>query len=195
VTAVLAPARSPWDLVAAAQRGDARAFGRLYEHYRSTVRHFVRSRLMDAMMVDDFVQETFLRALANLDRLHDQGHDPAAWFVAIARNLILDHVKSARYRREVTAEPGEDWQPIMDGPEHQVIQWERAADLWERVRSLTPQQRDCLLYRFGLGLSVEETAQRMGRNAGAVRTLQFRAIRRLAELMGTERPDLPSTAY
>jgi RNA polymerase sigma-70 factor, ECF subfamily len=92
-----------WDLVASAQGGDSAAFGMLYERYVDVVFRFVLYRTVDRPTAEDLTSETFCRALKRLDSAHYQGRDVGAWFITIARNLILDHVKSSRYRLEVPA--------------------------------------------------------------------------------------------
>jgi RNA polymerase sigma-70 factor (ECF subfamily) len=44
-------------------------------------------------------------------------------------------------------------------------------------------QRDCIVLRFIEGKSVSEVAQIMDRNEGAVKALQHRAVRRLAQIL------------
>jgi len=58
-----------------------------------------------------------------------------------------------------------------------------SAELIDCVRRLGDDQRECIALRFLQGLSVAETATIMGRNEGAVKALQHRAVRRLATLM------------
>ena len=49
---------------------------------------------------------------------------------------------------------------------------------------LGDEQRECVLLRFIQGFSVAETAAVMGKNDGAVKALQHRAVRKLADLIG-----------
>ncbi len=58
-----------------------------------------------------------------------------------------------------------------------------AAELLRCVRRLPPDQQDCVVLRFPQGLSVAGTATVLRRNAGAVKALQHRALRRLATLL------------
>jgi len=51
------------------------------------------------------------------------------------------------------------------------------------VAQLGHDQQECIMLRFMQGLSVSETAAVMGRNEGAVKALQHRAVRRLAQLI------------
>ena len=83
-----------WDLIEAAQAGDREAFGSLYSRYAPGVSRFVGSRLRDRALAEDLTSETFARALRRIDSVSDQGRDAGAWFTTIARNLVLDHVKS-----------------------------------------------------------------------------------------------------
>ena len=58
--------------------------------------------------------------------------------------------------------------------------------LLECVRQIGDDQRECIVLRFLQGLSVAETAKVMDRNEGAVKALQHRAVRRLAQLLPPE---------
>jgi RNA polymerase sigma-70 factor (ECF subfamily) len=64
-----------------------------------------------------------------------------------------------------------------------VLQSER---LMQAVAQLGDEQRECVMLRFIHGLSVSETANVMGKNDGAIKALQHRAVRKLADLVGGE---------
>jgi RNA polymerase sigma-70 factor, ECF subfamily len=169
-----------WGLVEAAQRGDTEAFGRLYDRYVDVVHRYAFARLGDRTLAEDVTSETFLRALRRIGSVSYRGRDVGAWFITIARNLVLDHVKSGRNRYEVvSAEPLEPSVGI-EGPEPAVLRRLSAEELLRCVRQLPPDQQECVVLRFLQGLSVAETAAVMTRNVGAVKALQHRALRRLA---------------
>ena len=73
--------------------------------------------------------------------------------------------------------------PSTNGPEQQVLDGATNEELLRCVRKLNPDQQECIQLRFLQGLSVAETAQIMDRNEGAVKALQHRAVRRLAQLL------------
>jgi RNA polymerase sigma-70 factor (ECF subfamily) len=178
-----------WDLVAAAQAGDVDAFGRLYDRYVDTVYRFIYYRLGDRAHAEDLTSETFMRALRRLHSLKNQGRDPAAWFVTIARNLVLDHVKSARYRLEVTAEDAYEsvrGGPSTDSAETTVLTALTNVRLVQAIQELSDEQRECVVLRFLHGFSVAETAEVMGKNDGSIKALQHRAVRRLHILLKDE---------
>ncbi len=175
-------------LVTLAQDGDPEAFALLYERYVDVVYRYVYHRVGSHHVAEDLTSETFVRALRRLDTFVWTGRDIAAWFVTIARNLVVDHVKSSRYKLEVTT--GE----LLDGvgrepsPEQSVLERLRDEQLLSAVKRLRPDQQECVALRFLQGLSLAETADVMGRSAGAVKQLQLRAIRSLHRELGGERP-------
>jgi RNA polymerase sigma-70 factor (TIGR02952 family) len=178
-----------WDLVAAAQAGDVDAFGRLYDRYVDTVYRFIYYRLGDRAHAEDLTSETFMRALRRLHSLKNQGRDPVAWFITIARNLILDYIKSARYRLEVSAE--DVFEPsrgpaATDSAETAVLTVLTNERLLEAIKELSDEQRECVVLRFLHGFSVTETAEVMGKNDGSIKALQHRAVRRLHSLLKDE---------
>lgn len=177
-----------WKLVHAAQDGDTDAFGRLFDRYHDVVFRFVLFRLNDRQAAEDLTQETFVRAYRRIGSVSYQGRDIGAWFVTIARNLVLDHVKSSRYRLESATPEIADVAPgsTRPGPEHEVIANATHAELLRCVARLGDDQQECITLRFLQGLSVAETADAMGRNEGAVKALQHRAVRRLAQLLPEE---------
>ncbi len=173
----------PWVLVRRAQAGDMAAFSELFDRYYDVVFRYVLFRMNDRTLAEDITQETFLRALRRIGSVTYQGRDIGAWFVTIARNLIFDHVKSSRYRLESTTSDVVELSPTTHGPEQQVLDLATNEELLRCVRKLNADQQECISLRFLQGLSVAETAKIMDRNEGAVKALQHRAVRRLAQLL------------
>jgi RNA polymerase sigma-70 factor, ECF subfamily len=184
---VAAPERGEvWDLVEAAQQGDTQAFGQLYDRYVDSVFRYALFRVGDRTLAEDVTSETFLRAFRRITSVSYQGRDVGAWFITIARNLVLDHVKSSRFKLEVATADPDDGSALQAGPEHQVLTRFTHVELLRCVQQLGDDQRECIVLRFLQGLSVAETAAIMDRNEGAIKALQHRAVRRLAQLLPAE---------
>ena len=175
-------------LVALAQQGDAEAFGMLYESYVGAVYRYVYVRVGSRQTAEDLTSETFVRALRRIDSFSWQGRDIAAWFITIARNLITDRAKSARFRFEVTTADMLDADEGPDGPETEVLRRLRDSRLIEAIRTLKPQHAECLVLRFLHGLSLAECAEVLGTTEGAVKQRQLRALRSLRRELGDEAP-------
>ncbi len=177
-----------WELIAAAQAGDRDAFGQLYTDYAGRVSRFVGNRLRDRGAVEDLTSETFARALRRIDSVSDQGRDVGAWLTVIARNLVLDHVKSSRHRLETTTAEIDDTNSDdrQDSPEQAVIRRDAAADVRRRVAQLPTDQQECIRLRYFQDLSIAETAAVMGRNDGAIKALAHRGIEGLRTSMAKD---------
>ncbi|HEV7205860.1 MAG TPA: sigma-70 family RNA polymerase sigma factor [Jatrophihabitans sp.] len=173
-----------WRLVRLAQDGDGEAFGQLYDRYVDTVFRFIYYRVNDRALAEDFTSETFLRALRRITTISYQGRDIGAWFITIARNIVLDHVKSARHRLEVTTADTIEGKEHAQSTETAVLDTLQSERLMEAVAQLGDEQRECVMLRFIQGLSVSETASVMGKNDGAIKALQHRAVRKLAGIVG-----------
>jgi RNA polymerase sigma-70 factor (ECF subfamily) len=176
-------------LVERAQAGDAEAFGELYDRYVDVVYRYISYRVRSPQLAEDLTSETFLRALRRIGSFTWQGRDVGAWFVTIARNLVADHYKSSRYRLELTTDDvavtGGDAaaRMVADSPERAVLESMSNKVLLEAVHKLNPEQQECIALRFLQGFSVAETAAVMGKNEGAIKALQYRAVRTLGRLL------------
>ena len=174
-------------LVERAQAGDAEAFGMIYDRYLDPVFRFIYFRVGNRQLAEDLTSETFLRALRRIGSFTWQGRDLGAWLVTIARNLVADHFKSGRYRLEVTTgdvlDADREERGVEGSPETAVVGHIANVTLLTAVKQLNPEQQECIVLRFLLGFSVAETAQSMGKNEGAIKALQYRAVRALARLL------------
>jgi RNA polymerase sigma-70 factor (ECF subfamily) len=181
------PVTEVWGLVERAQAGEAEAFGLIYDRYVDTVFRFIFFRVGNRQLAEDLTSDTFLRALKRIGSFTWQGRDPGAWLVTIARNLVADHFKSGRHRLEVATgdvldADREDRGPE-GSPEAAVVEHITNVTLLSAVKKLNPEQQECIVLRFLQGLSVAETARAMGKNEGAIKALQYRAVRALARLL------------
>lgn len=174
-------------LVGRAQAGDAEAFGLIYDKYVDAVFRFIYFRIGNRQLAEDLTADTFVRALRRIDSFTWQGRDLRAWLVTIARNLVADYYKSARYRLEVmagdllNAERVEH--SVQGGPEDSVVNRITNIALLAAVKRLSPDQQECIILRFLNDFSVPETAAAMGKSPGAIKALQYRAVRALARLL------------
>lgn len=174
-------------LVLHAKTGDTDAFGTLYDRYVDLVYRYIYYRVGSHPLAEDLTSETFLRALRRIADFTWQGRDFGAWLVTIARNLVTDHFKSGRYRLEVTT--GEVIDVPLEAahiPENAVVTAIINDRVLRAVRDLNPEQQECVVLRFLHGLSLAETALVMGKKSGAVKALQFRAVRALGRALQNE---------
>jgi RNA polymerase sigma-70 factor (ECF subfamily) len=167
------------ELAAAAANGSVDAVGRLYDALVGPMYRYVAVRVRRREDAEDLTQLVFERIVGSLPRYRQQGRPFEAWAFRIARNAVIDHV-----RRERSHAALDDGHPVDgDGLEAISLRGEEIRELRRAIALLTRDQQEALALRFAAGLSAEEAAQVMGRRAGTVRGLTFRAIANLRRRM------------
>ena len=170
-------------LVDLARGGDSDAFGQLYDYYNGSVYRFIYYRVSTQQLAEDLTSDTFFRALRAISSFQWQGKDFGAWLMTIARNLVVDHYKSAKSRLETSLPSVGDRPETAANPEEHVVQTLTNELLRARLRELPVDQQECLVLRFLSSYSIAETAKILKKSDGAIKQLQLRAIRNLARLM------------
>lgn len=192
MTTTMTPTRDDlWQLVDQARGGDAEAYGKLYDDTVDMVYRFVVSHV-GRRMAEDLTSEVYLRGWRSIASLrYRQAASPVAWLLVIARRLIIDHIRRDRRPGDrvsvfadiselAEAETARETLTTDDtDPAEAYDRYEMSRVLLGAVDALHGQQRDVVLLRFWQGLTVEETAEVLGRTVGATKALQMRACRAL----------------
>ena len=160
-------------LIEAAQRDPGR-FAELYERNFTRVYAYVARRVRNRTEAEDVTAEVFEQALANLPRFEWRGIAFAAWLLRMAAHAIADRWQDARR---------ESGDPDIEEPAC-TDDIERRALLFQLVDNLPPDQRRVVVARFVEQKSICEIARELERSEGAVKQLQFRALRSLRALVG-----------
>jgi RNA polymerase sigma-70 factor (ECF subfamily) len=166
--------------VRAAQR-DRRAFDVLYRRYLERVYGYAFYLLGDHHDAEDATERTFLSALAAIERFRDEGGTFRSWLFRIAHNVTLNAVRSRRRRRTAPLESAPEPRDPAADPAGVVARAEERRRVRAAVATLPLERRQVVVLRFVDGLSTQEIARILDRSEGAVRVLQHRALRDLAE--------------
>jgi RNA polymerase sigma-70 factor (ECF subfamily) len=159
-----------------------------------SLRAFAISLSGNVDRADDLVQETLLRAMANIDSFQP-GTNLPAWLFTILRNLFRSEYR--KRRREVEDADGGYAETLKSYPEqHGRIEFE---EFRVALLKLPPDQREALILVGASGFSYEETAAICGCAVGTIKSRVNRARRRLAELLAIDStddfgPDQPTRA-
>lgn len=160
--------------LAQARRGDAAAWGHLFDRVAGPVYAYLRGQSLTDP--DDVAGETFLHMVRDIDRFDGTERQFRSWVLAIAHHRMLDS-RRANTRRPVEAgEVADLAHPDMDEADVTVVEQDEWSAFAEHLSILTDEQRSVVLLRVAGDLTVEETAAVLGRNVGAVKALQHRAF-------------------
>ena len=171
------------ELAVAAAAGDVEAVGRLYDALVGSIYRYVALRVHRREDAEDLTQLVFERIVASLPRYRPRGRPFEAWAFRIARNAVIDHVRRDRAHEPLTDghETSHD-----ETPDRLTMRGEEIRELRRAIATLTSDQQEALALRFAAGMSAEEAASVMGRRAGTVRGLTFRAIATLRRRLEAE---------
>ncbi len=169
------------DLAVRAGRGDAEAFGALYDRYADAVYRYVFYRVRDQTEAEDLTSEVFMRALRAMPR-YEPRQAFLAWLYRIARNAVIDRAR--RQRQQVSFEDAlrhPDADRVVD-PDARLFAAADAETVRAALRKLTPLQQEVIVLRFVEGLTTSEIGKIVGKRDGTVRGIQFRALGALREM-------------
>lgn len=169
-------------LVRAAQDGDRRAFGQLYERYAPMV-HGVLLAKVPINTVDDLVQDVFVRALRRMSALRKLASF-GAWLAAIARNLANDYHRRSPREEQWPENESEADIPVVSASTDSRTQ---AARMLNAIRSLPDAYREPLILRFVEGMTGPEIAARTGLTHGSVRVNLHRGMQLLRASLRLDR--------
>jgi RNA polymerase sigma-70 factor (ECF subfamily) len=192
-------------LLIEARSGEAESLGQLLQLYRSYLTILATTqfdrRLRRRLSPSDLVQEAMLAAHRDFGQFNGQSERQfLAWLRQILINClhhsIEAHLKTKRrdVRCEVSIEQVNasldhsvvDFAQFLadpgPSPSAPVRRRERAVEFANQLAKLQPQYREVIILRNLQGLSFDEIAKQMNRNAGAVRMLWLRAISKLKQV-------------
>jgi RNA polymerase sigma-70 factor (ECF subfamily) len=187
-------------LMGRARRRDEEALVTLYQRAYPVIYRYVMARLGRPDLVEDVVSEVFLEMVESITDIHTE-HEAGffAWMIRVSQGKIsraLRHLKrqvthhlplpgSSTEEEEFLAEPMAT--DLLSDPAA-LQEWrDTLQELGLALGSLNREQQVVVIGRFLAGQSIEDLARALGKQSGAVRALQFRALGTLAERMGLKR--------
>ena len=162
------------------QRGNRDAFASLYDIYRDGIHRYIFFHVADPELAEDLTSVVFLKAWENLNTFRIGRSPFVAWLHRIAHNAVIDH-----YRTRKTVVSLEEATPLQlsyaDEIDKKLDIQSLTQGLIEGLKVLTGTQREVLILRFIFGFTTPEIARSLNKQQGAVRALQMRGLRRLAQ--------------
>jgi RNA polymerase sigma-70 factor (ECF subfamily) len=174
-------------LVEAACRGDHSAVEALYRIHFDAVYRYVLLRLGSPTAAEDVTSQVFLGMIRGLGRYRDEGKPFVAWLYGMARKQV------AFFQRTQSRVPGavdlgvvEDMVEQTAGPHVTAAERETRVAIAKALTKVPEGQREVILLRYILSMSVADTAEIVGRTEGAVKQLQLRGLATLKTLLQQE---------
>jgi RNA polymerase sigma-70 factor (ECF subfamily) len=186
--------------------GESEALSMLYRQFLTGVFDYIAIRVPDRATAEDLTSEVFLQMVEGIHQLRARNEVGfAAWILQIARTIVAGYYRKCERlpvclpldptNRNEEEEQESCLLPAIH-PDTDPVRLAEARDEWSTVvnaiNTLTEEQRQVLIGRLILGYDVATVAQMIGKNANAVKALQFRALQSLQRRLG--RKTLPEQA-
>lgn len=174
------------NIIQAAKKGDAQAFGSLYEHYSKAIYRFIVVKVSSRHEAEDLLHDVFLSAWEKLPSFKLKGFPFSSWLYRIARNRVIDHYRVKKSHVNIDDMVGHLEEEFLRVGAIQRQELNLKLDL-ERVltalEELTEDQREVIEMRFFQDLAPKEIAQILKKKEGTVRILQHRGTQKLKQIL------------
>jgi RNA polymerase sigma-70 factor, ECF subfamily len=159
---------------------DANAMQRLWDQHAAALWRYAWRLTGDRAHAEDVVQETLLRAWQRPQVLNN-GQSPRGWLFTVARNMIIDDRRSARFRNEVLPLDGSG-PPEPSGPDEQTGVLNRAL-IGDAMAQLSAEHRAVVGRSYYLGWTTAQIAADLGIAEGTVKSRLHYALRGLRQAL------------
>jgi RNA polymerase sigma-70 factor, ECF subfamily len=170
--------------LAAARLGEEWAVALLWRDLHPRILRYLRVAVGDSD-AEDLASDVWLEVARGLGRF--DGDEPAfrAWVFTIARRRVIDVGRRVQRRRTDPMSPQQFDRAPADTLD--ALETRLALDAaLRRVARLPGDQAEVVALRVLAGLSTEQVSEIVGKRPGAVRVLQHRGLRRLANDLAAE---------
>ncbi|NOZ92209.1 sigma-70 family RNA polymerase sigma factor [bacterium 3DAC] len=126
---------------------------------------------------EDLVQDTLFKIWEYTDKITTLSTLRGLIYRTL-RNKIIDFMRKNKYPKV----------PIdkLTLASEESVDEEEIFDIWKYVDKLPEDEKTVITLRFKEGMSIKEVANAMNRSVAGIKSLQYRAIRRLREMIDNE---------
>jgi len=169
-------------LVQRAAKGDADAFGSLYDIYANRVYRHIYYRTGNTDDARDLMQDVFLRAWQGLPKYKRTKTPFLGWLFTISHNRVIDFYRTrkdtAYLNTQIVAEDR------AKSPEDLVEGEFTQQEMRRAILKLPGDQQQVILMRFIEDFDYSEVAAALNKSEGNIRVITHRALKRLREILG-----------
>ncbi len=173
------------NIVRNAIRGEASAFGLLYDRYQPQIYRFIYLKVSSREEAEDLTHQVFLQSWQKIADYHFQGFPFSSWLYRIARNEIIDYYRTKKISIDIENMVAEMTPEFVSGNPipgkiDDILGIEKVKGA---VKKLGQVEQDVIILRFVEDFSPQEVALIIDKTPEAVRLIQHRAIKNLKKIL------------
>jgi RNA polymerase sigma-70 factor (ECF subfamily) len=169
------------DTISRSARGDAEAFGRLYDLYADRVSRYAAYLSGNRTEAEDLTADIFIKVRHKLPTFRGSQDAFLSWLLRLTHNHVIDYLR--RQRRDAVLLLSEfETDDIIPGEEDTQDSTERSLmsrEVLRMLKYLPPLQRQAVILKFIEELSNREISRITGQSEGAIRIAQMRGLQTL----------------
>jgi RNA polymerase sigma-70 factor, ECF subfamily len=169
-------------VLAAARTGSEWALAALYRDLHPPLLRYLQTQ--EAREAEDLASDVWLDVATGLERFQGDEASFRRWFFTIARRRLLDWRR--RRDRRMTDPVPPSALVALESPqdsEREALEAISTREALARIAMLPPQEAEVIALRVLAGLDANDVSAITGRSPGAVRVMQHRALKRLADVL------------
>jgi RNA polymerase sigma-70 factor (ECF subfamily) len=170
------------EIIALAKK-KSKYFGVLYDRYFDQIFRFVFKRLGgNEDVAGDLTQQTFIKAMANLEKYEDRGFPFSSWLYRIAQNEVSMFFRQEKKNISVSIDENrlQDMAGEANLSSHMSV--EQQEMLVECVNGLKPEQQDLIELRFFQAMSFKEIAEIYDITEANAKMRTYRILEKLGKM-------------
>ena len=145
--------------VVALAKEDSYYFGELYDRYFDQIFRFVFKRLGgDEAVAGDVTQQTFMKAMANLDKYEDRGFRFSSWLYRIAQNEVNMYFRKSKKEASVPVDENRLKDVATEANIERYMSENEQQLLIDILNEIDEEDKDLIEIRFFQELSFKEIA-------------------------------------
>lgn len=152
---------------------------RIYEQYRCKVEQYIARKVFDRRDAEDLVQTVFLKCYQKQSEYNRQMASVSTWIYTITKNTVIDYFRQHKQYEDLP----EDYLSMEEGGYEQILREETLTELAGALERLDQRMRDIIILHYYTGLSLKETADRMGMSYANVRLLHKKALAKMRKTL------------
>ncbi|MDP3970106.1 MAG: sigma-70 family RNA polymerase sigma factor [bacterium] len=159
------------------QTGNTEAFGRLFDYYYPEIHRYIYYRVGHQQDAEDVTASIFIKIWDKINLYDQEKASFRVWIYRVAHNHMVDFYRKKRETYELHENA-----MLMDPKDNpEILTNQEKKRLLEALNKLTPVQQQILQLQFFSDLSNKEIANIVDKKEGAIRAIQFRALRTLLD--------------
>jgi len=166
------------NIVKKAKSYNKEAFAQIYEIYHDPIYKYIFYRTGDNEITNDLTHDVFHKILKNIKN-YKLGDVPfSVWVFKISKNILINFYKHKEIENKHGYLLSEHLITKNDSKNHDINRY-----LVDAINKLKLEERRVIIYKFISDLSNKETADILGKSIGAIKSIQYRAIKKLNKIL------------